>query len=398
MTGFDHLPYLDLADPAFSTRGPEVRAARDASWCAATPYGLAVLRWREVGQILRDRRFRQGSHNWPDTNGLSGSFARFWKDSIIGVEGAAHRRMRDLVIPALHEDYVLSLRPAFEDIAERLCSDLRNRKTCEFQQDFAEPFAGQAITTLLGMDRSDWPHISHDTSELGLSMGVECKIHEPVIDAAYERLFDLSDELIGRVRSGQDSDSYVARLVVQSEKTGGSSELELRDLIVISILGGVDTTRSLLGHGLSLFIENPKQWQILRGRPDLALNAVDEIIRARPATTWVTREATMDIAFNDMAIPRGTVLHLLVHASACDPEICTNPAFDISARRKRHFGFGGGAHHCIGHLVARTDSAAALRALVGTFKTVAYDAPAEWLPDSGNTSAVRLPISYEVRT
>ncbi|MCP5089144.1 MAG: cytochrome P450 [Rhodobacteraceae bacterium] len=396
MTGLDLMPYLNLADPAFSTRGPEVSAARDQSWCARTPYGLAVLRWREVGEILRDRRFRQGSHNWTDTNGLTGSFARFWKDSIIGIEGDAHQRLRELVISALHEDYVLSLKSTFEDIAECLCTELRTRTTCEFQQDFAVPFAGQAITTLLGMDRSDWPRISHDASELGLAMGVECKSHEPIINAAYERLLELSDELIGKVRSGKDSDSYVARLVARFEKNGGSSELELLDLVVISIFGGVDTTRSLLGLGLSLFIDHPGQWRILRSKPETSLNAVDEMIRARPATTWVTREATEDIAFNDTIIPRGTVLHLLVHASARDPSIGADGAFDITAVRKKHFGFGGGAHHCIGHLVARTDIAAALRALAATFKTVAYDSPATWLPDSGNTSAIRLPIKYEV--
>jgi len=89
-------------------------------------------------------------------------------------------------------------------------------------------------------------------------------------------------------------------------------------------------------------------------------------------------------------------LHLLVHASARDPAICDDPRFDITAKRKRHFGFGGGAHHCIGHLVARTDTACALAALRDTFRCVAYDGEPEWLPDSGNTGARRLPIAYRV--
>ena len=95
-------------------------------------------------------------------------------------------------------------------------------------------------------------------------------------------------------------------------------------------------------------------------------------------------------------IARGTVLHLLVHAAARDPEICDDPRFDITLSRKRHFGFGGGAHHCIGHFVARTDLAAALTALRETFASVSYDGTPEWMPDSGNTGAIRLPIRYEV--
>ena len=85
----DALPFLDLANPAMSTRGPEVVAARAAHWCAKTPFGLAVLRFREVGKILRDRRFRQGSHNWPETVGIEGAFSEFWKGSVIGREGPA---------------------------------------------------------------------------------------------------------------------------------------------------------------------------------------------------------------------------------------------------------------------------------------------------------------------
>lgn len=120
-----NLPYLDLKDPEFSTRGAEVVAARKAHWCAETPFGLAVLRYRQVGKILRDRRFRQGSHNWPDTVGIEGRFADFWRDSVIGREGEAHQKLRALAVPALSEDYVLSLVPAFDEIARDLCADLR---------------------------------------------------------------------------------------------------------------------------------------------------------------------------------------------------------------------------------------------------------------------------------
>ena len=389
-------PYLDLADLGFSTRSPAVMAARDANWCARTPYGLAVLRYREAGQILRDRRFRQGSYNWPDTMGLEGPFADFWKASVIGHEGRVHQRMRALAVPALSEDYVTSLIPAFDDIARTLCQNLRHTDTCEFQSAFCEPFAGQAIATLLGMDRGDWPMVAHDAAELGLAMGIRAKEFEPRFNAACERLFKLSDNLVAKVRAGQDDHSYVARLVAMFDKNGDCRHDELLNVIVISIFGGVDTTRALLGLGLSLFIENPDQWQKLRGDAALIPAAVDEFIRARPTTTWVTREAVEDLEFGGMTIARGTVLHLLVHASARDPEICEDPAFDITARRHRHFGFGGGAHHCIGHYVARTDMAAAVGALRKTFATVCYSGTPEWLPDSGNTGALRLPIRYEV--
>jgi cytochrome P450 len=387
------LPKLDLANPQFSTRSREVRTAREAHWCAQTPYGLAVLRYREVGMLLRDRRLRQGSYAWPDKHGLEGPFAEFWKRSVISHEGTMHRQVRDLCVPVLSEDFVAGLVPAFDQIAAALCAELAERETCEFQEDFAIPFAGQAICALLGLDTTAWRTISHDASDLGLAMGVECKRHEPVFNAACERLTDLARDLVARARRGEDRDSYIAGLVARFEGSG-LDEVALLDLIVISIFGGVDTTRSQLGLGLALFMDHPEQWGALRARPDLATNAVEEIIRARPTTTWVTREAVEDFSFGGVEVARGTTLHLLVHASARDPAICDVPGFDITVRRKRHFGFGGGAHHCIGHLVARTDIACALRALASTFRRVEPNGPAQWLPDSGNTSPVTLPTRF----
>ncbi len=389
-------PYLDLADPGFSTRGADIIAARDANWCAETPFGMAVLRYRQVGQILRDRRFRQGSYNWPDTVGINGSFADFWCNSVIGREGVDHQKLRALAVPALSEDYVLGLVPAFDEIARDLCDGLRAKTTCEFQSEFCEPFSGQAITTLLGMERERWPEVAHDAADLGLAMGVEAKQHEPRFNAACDRLYALADELVMRVRRDKDEASYVARMVAEFDHNGDCAHDELLNTIVISIFGGVDTTRALLGLGLSLFIDHPAQWQALRADETLIPAAIEEFIRARPTTTWATREALEDVEMEGSTIPKGTVVHLLVHASARDPEVCDDPGFDIIAKRRRHFGFGGGAHHCIGHFVARTDIASALAALRKTFKTVAYDGVPDWLPDSGNTGAHRLPISYEV--
>lgn len=385
--------YLDFSDPEFSTRSAAVNAAREAHWCATTPYGLAVLRWREVGLLLRDRRLRQGSHAWPDKTGLAGSFAEFWKRSVIGQEGAHHQRLRNLIAPVLTEQYVAGFIPVFDRIAADLCANLRKTDRAEFLSAFSIPFAGRAIVHLLGMADEEWEWVSRDASTLGLAMGVECKRHEAEINASYERLSALGYHLVERARSGQDTDSFIARMLARFDAAGDCTDRDLNDIIVIAIFGGVDTTRSQLSLGLSQFIEHPKQWDTFRADPGLAEQVVEETIRARPTTTWATREAVEDFEFGGEMIAKGTTLHMLVHASARhnDPA----PDFDILAKRRKHFGFGGGAHHCIGHLVARTDMACAWRALAQTLKSIHYDGAAVWLPETGNTSAEHLPIRYE---
>lgn len=384
-------PFLDTASPAFSTRSEAVHAARAASWCARTPYGIAVLRHREVGRLLRDRRLRQGSHGWPRHIGLKGPFAEFWIRSVIGREGEDHKRLRRLANDALSPDFVETLKPAFAEIAGDLTATLPER--AEFQSSFAMPFAGQAIAALLAMPRGDWAEIAHDASDLGLAMGVEGKRHESRVNDACARLIDLAARLVARARAEGGGD-YVARLTARFDACPDATERELLDMIVISIFGGVDTTRAQLGHVMSLFAERPEEWAKLRADPALAAAAVEESIRARPTTTWATREALESFTHEGVTIEKGETLHLFVHASARDPAVCADPAFRIDAERKVHFGFGGGAHHCLGAQMARADMAAALTALAARIESVSPDGEAAFLPDSGNTGPVRLPLRF----
>lgn len=390
------LPFLDLAAPGFSTRSPEVTAARAQHWCARTPWGLAVLRHREAGQILRDRQFRQGSHAWPRLNGLTGSFADFWKRSLIGQEGEAHRKLRALAVPALSAMHVDAMAPDFSALATELCEALPSAR-CEFMESFAAPFAGRVVCLLLGLEASRWREVMADAVSLGLAMGLDGRRHLDQINLSCDRLQALAEDLLARAQTGELEHGYVGRLVARAATLEDVKRQELVDLVVISIFGAVDTTRAQLGLAMALFAENPVQWNALHNDPGLAGAAVEEVVRARPTTTWATREAIGDVSFGGLIIPSGTSIHVLVHATARDPQICGAPNFDITRRRKTHFGFGGGAHSCLGALVARSDLSAALRVLSGLLSEVRLDGEAVFLPETGNTGPVSLPLSY-VRT
>jgi len=70
--------------------------------------------------------------------------------------------------------------------------------------------------------------------------------------------------------------------------------------------------------------------------------------------------------------------------------------FDITVTgRPTHFGFGGGVHYCLGHLVARTDMSVALPLLAGRLREPRVRGEATWLPASGNTGPARLPVAFD---
>jgi cytochrome P450 len=109
----------------------------------------------------------------------------------------------------------------------------------------------------------------------------------------------------------------------------------------------------------------------------------------------VTREALEDFTFQGLDIARGTTVHLFSQAAGTDPRVFDNPGFDITAKRQPHFGFGAGAHHCIGHFIARGDMTEALALLAQRVRNPAYNGEPNWLPDSGNTGPLSLPIKFD---
>ena len=161
MTASATAPYLDLSDPAFAIDSAQVAEARERSWYARTNYGLAVLRYEEVGQLLKDRRLRQGSWAWPALNGVeAGPLVDWWNRSLLNLEGDDHRRLRKLLNPAFTPGLVNGLAPRFRELATELIDAFAPRGRCEFVSEFAEPYAARVIATMLGIPEEEWKRLA----------------------------------------------------------------------------------------------------------------------------------------------------------------------------------------------------------------------------------------------
>lgn len=396
-TAFADAPYLDVADPAFSIRSQAVKDARGQSWFARTPYGIAVLRYDEVQKMLRHPKLRQGSHLWPQHNGVTtGKFATWWCNMLLCVEGDTHARLRRMANPAFSPKLIADLQPKFQVLANRLIDQFHARGSCDFIAEFTEPYATGVICDLLGLPFEKWRELADIAADMGLALGVTFKQDLPKIEAAIAKLFAYVEELVADRRANPSPDFIGLLVKAHADNPDQLSEQEMLDMIVLAIFGGIDTTRNQIGLAMDMFIQNPDQWALLGERPDLAKAAVEEVMRTRPTTTWVTRAATEDFEFQGLHIAEGTTLHLWGQAAATDPAAMEDAeSFDITAARKPHFGFGGGTHHCLGHFIARGDMRAALALMAQRMKNPRFNGTVEWLPDSGNTGAVRMPIAFD---
>ena len=391
------VPYFDISDPSFSASSEQVRAARAASWFARTKFGLAVLRYDEVSALLKDRRLRQGSFAWPAQNGIEqGLLSEWWSEIMLSKEGDDHRRLRRLGNPAFSRALIERMVPEFQELAKELIDGYAGSGRCEFVSQFAEPYAARVLCKLVGMDEGHWDDLARWSTDMGLAFGITIREDLERIEAALTNLYAVSDELIAQRRIDPGDDVVSSLVPAHETQDGRLSDIELRAMVSLIIFGGMDTTKNQLGLAMQLFVDHPDQCALLAERPELGANAVEELIRWNPTVMWATRRSTEDLEFRGLAIPEGTTIHLLSYPANTDPlAIGEGSGFDITAERPAHFGFGGGAHHCIGHWLARIDMREALPLIARRMRNPRYERPPVVRPVSGLTGPVELHIEFD---
>jgi cytochrome P450 len=386
--------FLDFNQPGFSIRSEQVMNARESNWYGTTPFGIAVLRYEDANNLLKDKRLYQGTRKWPAHYGIEdGLLANWWQKMLLSIEGEDHLRLRKLAGPAFSPKTIEPLAPFFASLANELIDNFIDKGSCEFMSEFAEPFSARVITGLLGLDNELWPKVADLATKLGYVFSVTIKEDLPLIEEGLQGILDISNELISKSRLST-KDDFVGTLLKATLDGKAITDEELLSLVSLLIFAGFDTTRNQIGLGIKTFSKHPKQWKLLGENPDLSRVAVEEIMRVNPTITWVSREASVDIEYKDLTIKEGTTIHLLTIPAGSDPRKFENNEFDITAERAPHFGFGGGMHHCIGHYVARLDMKEAFKALATRLPNMQVAPGDTYLPDSGNTGPTNLVITF----
>lgn len=387
----DTLPFFNISTPEFSVSSPELLRAREDNWCVRTNYGYAAIQYEAVHDLLRHPALRQGGVSWPEDNGVKeGLLLDWWKTIITHREGDDHRRLRRLVNPALSRSAMEAHVPYFEDLANELIDDFCEAGEVEFMHAFAKPFAARILCHVIGLSDDDWPDLADWSTDLMLAFGPAILTEMPRIEAAITSIYEHVDSVLAM---GKDEDTTIGQLIAAQERDGLSLD-ELRALIGALIFGGMDTTKMQLGLAMDLFAAHPEQWQKLGADPSLGKNAVEESLRQAPTVTWITRLATRDFEYRGIEFTEGTTIHLLTYPADTDPLVVDDQSFDIEAERPPHMVFGGGAHNCLGHFLARLDMGVALPTLARRLPDLRPAAPAKKMPNSGLTGTTELRLEF----
>ena len=361
------LPALDPTDPELrGDRWHEAMADLRASGAklARAPLGTVVLD-REAGeQVLRTKAAIFPGMLLAELFGITeGPLHEQMARNVINVNGRDHGRLRGLVNPALSPRAVERYRPMMREILADLDPVLAAGEPFDFVEQVAKPYPSRTIARVMGAPDEDAAKL-HDWSMWIQRQFDPLALGDPAslatIDRKVAEFYAWVHPLIAR-RRDTPSDDLISSLITAEQEGDRLSDVELENLVLNVLVGGVDTTQSQLAQAVRLLAQHPDQWALLRADPDgLALRAAEEALRFEPITPLTARLTTEPIEVDGVAFPEGSVL--IVCAFAANREVERGDAFDLTAPReaKRMLTFGAGIHYCVGANLAKAELTEAL--------------------------------------
>ena len=386
------VPSLNYADPSLGgTRFHQtLRELRERTWVArAEPLGWFVLDRDATAFFLRSPAATFPGRLMLEVHGVrSGPLYERMTGNLLDRDGDDHRRLRKLIQPAFTPAAADELRPVMREQVEALFDAAAGDGRCEVVEHLAKPYPARMIATIMGAPLDDTPQLAEWANTIQRQFDPESVQHDlATLEAAAVEFQEYASELIA-ARAGDT----IPRLL-----DAGLTEQECLDVVSSVLVGGVDTTQSQLAHGLRLFAEHPEQWTQLAERPDLAPNAVEEILRFEPIAPFTARITQEEIAYRDVVFPEGTLIFACAQTANRDPEEYEEPeAFDIAADRGRAkpLTFGAGPHFCLGANLARAELQEAFALLAPRMPGLALDGEPEYDTPLGLYGMKRLPIRW----
>lgn len=391
------VPFLNVVDPGFDFGSPEAMEAQAKSWYAESPLGILVLRHADAQELLRDRRLDHNGHGYMEQSGVvEGPIYDWFVPMIVNNDGDDHRRLRGLVSKAFTPRMIEELRPFVRDKAARLAEDLASADVSDFAERFADPLPLAVMCELLGVPPKDHEAFRGWTNDIGLVFSM---VHGGDIVARVEKavvgLNGYVESLIAEKAKSPGND-IISTLVAARRTEGQVSEDELRNLIVTLVFAAHDTTYHQLSKAMVVFAEHPDQWNLLARRPELAVQAIEEIVRYSPSTPIIYRCAAQDFDYHGLHVEKGTFLTMCVLTAQRDPRVFENAgSFDITrVSTVPPLLFGAGPHYCLGAALARAEMAEALSALVERLGPPSIAGPVDWRPPTGIHGPNKLPLRF----
>jgi len=355
-----------LADPY-----PLYRKLREQDPVHWDPFlhAWVVTRYADVVTVLH--KFSADRTPAPEQLGAIGlgalePIAKIMVRQMLFMDAPAHTRMRGLCSKAFTSSRVERLRTHIQGIADRLLDRVQAQGRMDVIADFASPLPAIVTAELLGVPTADHEQLKAWSADFAEMLGNFQ--HNP--DRAARVLASVNDmtayfRAAMREPARRPRDGLLRSLMTAEVDGMRLIEEEVIANVIVTMVGGQETTTNLIGNGLLTLLRNPEQLGELGADPAILETAVEELLRFESPSQHTARLAPDDVVLGGKPIRKRDAVMAVMAAGNRDPERFPDPdRLDLRRADNRHLAFGWAAHFCFGAPLARMEGQIAFATLL----------------------------------
>ena len=260
-----------------------------------------------------------------------------------------HAPYRALLQAALSPKAVGQLGERARELSIQLIEGFKADGHCEFIGQFAQHLPIAIFMEIVGLPASD---------RAMLTSIAEVAMRGETVDERNEASGKLMAYGMGkvaerRINPGSDLISTIVKTEVEGKPI---DDFPLTGMILLLLLGGLDTVASTLGFFAQFLATHPEHRRQLVANPELIPNATEELLRRFPIAN-LAREVKADVELGGVQLKAGEMVLVPSQMDGLDEHKFADPLTVDFNRDKpgANSTFGGGVHRCVGSMLARTE-------------------------------------------
>ena len=356
------LTSIDVSDPrlyqddAWRPLFSQLRRDDPVHFCETSPFGpyWSVTRYDDIFAVELDHaNYSSGSEFGGiqiTDQPLGQEFANF-----IRMDPPGHTAHRRTVAPIVAPSHLANFEPLIRKRTSDVLDALPRNETFDWAERVSTDLTNMMLATLFDFPWEDRTKLTW-WSDVAIA-NVESP--DAVVHSQQERVSELTKmgeyfRKLWDTRAAAPPAFDLISMLSHSEATRNLQAREFIGTIALLIVGGNDTTRNSMTGGLMALVENPGQFELLRGRRELIPNLVSEIIRHHTPVLHMRRTARADVELAGRSIAKGDkVVMWYISGNRDESKIDRADEFIIDrAKPRQHLAFGAGIHRCVGDRLA----------------------------------------------
>jgi cytochrome P450 len=368
------MPYQMLKD--MRETGPVLRMEDPLS---GVPYWV-VTRIAELDYVSKNPALFSSAEKSAFPMEADESMVEMHQNTIINMDPPRHQKVRRVVRNAFTPKRVESYEPKFREHARKIVDNVIARGECEFVEEVAAELPLIAILELLGVPLEDRKKFFDWTNTMIFADDPDMITSEEEGMLASLEVIQYAMTIAARHRE-EPMDNITGALLDAEVDGEPMSEDMFAWMFILILVGGNESTRTVIAQGMRLLMENPDQLQYLVDNPDKIGDACEEILRYNTAFISMRRTAMEDLELGGQQISKGDKIILHYHMVNHDENVFGDDAMTFDVRRAERMpdlynqlrSFGFGQHFCIGSHLARLELRIMMEEIITRLRNPQFD-------------------------